>query len=211
MHISWLGHSAFKIETKTPLKEEVVLLLNPYQTPKSDLPRNLKSDLVLLTNGTENTITLSGEPFIVSTPGEYELQGVMIYAIPFGSANPKEPQQIIYHIETESMSVTYLGNFKGKITDEMADKLGVVDILLLPCGGKDLLNADEASQIVNDLEPRIVIPHSFTPPGGKEAFDSVDKFAKLMGQKEKEWLPKFKVAKRDLPQEETKLILLNKS
>jgi len=210
MHISWLGHSTFKIETKTTLKEEVVLLFNPYLVPKSDLPRNLKSDLVLLTNGEDNTITLSGDPFIISTPGEYELNGVMMYAIPVAPQTEKEPQQIIYHIETESMSLTYLGNFKGKITNELADKLGVIDILLLPCGDKNLLTADEASSIVNALEPRIVIGHSFNQPGGKDLFEPIDKFAKLLGQKELEWLPKFKVAKRDLPQEETKLILLNK-
>lgn len=210
MHISWLGHSAFKIETKTPLREEVVLLLNPYQTPKSDLPRNLKSDIVLLTNGEENTITLSGEPFIVSLPGEYELQGVMIYALPITNATSKSSQQIIYHLETEGISLTFLGNYKGKITDELADKLGVVDILILPCGNKDFLTADEAAGVVNDLEPRLVIPHSFNPPDGKDPYEPVDKFAKLLGQKEKEWLPKFKVTKRDLPQEETSLILLNK-
>ncbi len=65
MHISWLGHSAFKIETKTPLRDEVVILLNPYNFPRADLPRNLKSDLALLEQGEENTITLSGDPFII--------------------------------------------------------------------------------------------------------------------------------------------------
>lgn len=210
MHISWLGHSVFKIETKTTLKEEVVVLLNPYLSTNSDLPRNLKSDIVLLTNGPDNTITLSGDPFIISTPGEYELNGVMIYSIPVAPQTEKEPQQIIFHIETESMSVTYLGNFKGKVNNELADKLGVVDILLLPCGDKTLLAADEASTIVNALEPRVVIPHSFNQPGGKDPFEPVDKFAKLQGQKELEWLPKFKVSKRDLPQEDTKLVLLNK-
>ena len=210
MHISWLGNSAFKIETKTPLKEEVSILINPYNLPKSDLPRNLKSDLVLLTNGTDNTITLSGEPFIISTPGEYEIQGVMIYAIQL-PAGEKGLTQMIYHFETELMSVTFLGPFKDKLTDEIIEKLGVVDIALLPVGGKTVLSADEANDIVGQVEPRVVIPHSFTLPGKNDVYDTVDKFAKLMGQKDVEWLPKFKVSKRDLPQEETQLVLLNKA
>lgn len=209
MHISWLGHSTFKIETKTPWRDEVTILLNPYQAPKSDLPRNLKSDLVLLTNGQENTITLSGEPFIIDTPGEYEVKGVMVYAIavPNGDKN----KQLIYHFETELMSITYLGNFKGILGDELVDKLGVVDIALVPTGdSKMVLSAKEAAEIVNRIEPRIIIPHSFNPPGGKTNLENIDQFAKLMGQKEKDWLPKLKIGKKDLPQDETKLVLLEK-
>lgn len=216
MHISWLGHSAFKIETKTPWRDEVTILLNPYQAPKSELPRNLKSDLVLLTNGQENTITLSGEPFIIDTPGEYEVKGVMVYAISVPSSSAGKPdgdkgKQLIYHFETELMSITYLGNFKGTLTDELVDKLGVVDIALVPTGDSNMvLSAKEATEIVNRIEPRIIVPHSFNPPGGKTNFEPVDQFAKLMGQKEKDWLPKFKISKRELPQDETKLVLLEK-
>ncbi|HPV70563.1 MAG TPA: MBL fold metallo-hydrolase [Candidatus Magasanikbacteria bacterium] len=211
MHISWLGQSAFKIETKTPLKEEVSILINPYNLPKSDLPRNLKSDLVLLTNGKENTITLSGEPFIISTPGEYEIQGVMVYAFQVPTENEKDKPQLIFHFETELMSLTFLGAFQGKLTDEMIDKLGLVDIVLLPVGGKNVLSADEANNLVGQIEPRVVIPHSFSLPNKNDGYEPVDKFAKLLGQKDGEWLPKLKIVKRDLPQEETKLVLLNKA
>jgi len=211
MYISWLGHSTFKIETKTHLKEEVLILINPYNFPKSDLPRNLKSDIVLLTNGAENTITLSGDPFIISTPGEYELQGVMIYAIPLPKDLENEKPQIVFHFETEHMSITYLGDFKAKLNTETIEKLGIVDIAMIPCGNRTVLTAEEANAIVNDIEPRVVIPHSFNPPDKNYPYEPVDKFAKLLGVKEKEWLPKFKVVKKDLPQDETKVIFLNKS
>lgn len=221
MHLSWLGHSAFKIETKTPLRDEVVILINPYNVPKADLPRNLKSDLVLLTHGTENTITLSGEPFVVASPGEYEIKGVMVYAIAIPNGE-KNSHHLIYHFETENLSLVYLGSFKEELNDELVDKLGAIDLLLLPCGGSlpdgragssggKVLNAEQADNLVTQLEPRLVIPHSFNPPGRHDPFEPVDKFARLLGQKEKEWLPKFKVAKKDLPQEETRLILLEKT
>lgn len=211
MHLSWLGHSAFKIETKTPLRDEVVILLNPYNVPKADLPRNLKSDLVLLTNGVENTITLTGDPFIIATPGEYEIKGVMVYAValPASSAGKKEPQ-LIFHFETEGLSLIYLGNFRGSLDDELIDKLGTIGLLLIPCGGGDLLTANEAADLTNQLEPRMVIPHSFNPPGRRDPFETVDKFAKLLGQKEKDWLSKLKVNKKDLPPEEMRLVLLEK-
>lgn len=209
MHLSWLGHSAFKIETKTPLRDEVVILLNPYNVPKADLPRNLKSDLVLLTNGVENTITLTGEPFVIATPGEYEIKGVMVYAIAL--PNGKKEPQLIFHFETEGLSLIYLGNFRGSLDDELIDKLGTVGLLLIPCGGGDRLTANEAADLTNQLEPRLVIPHSFNPPGRRDPFETVDKFAKLLGQKEKEWLSKLKVSKKDLPQEEMRLVLLEKT
>lgn len=207
MHISWLGHSAFKIETKTPLRDEVVVLLNPYNFPRADLPRNLKSDLALLSQGEENTITLSGDPFIIKSPGEFEVKGVMIYVL---ETPGTKKAGLIFHFETESISLVFLNGFKGEMDEEMIDRLGAVDILLLPCGNNETLSAEAAANLVKQLEPRLVIPHSFNPPGRKDPFEPIDKFAKLLGQKEKEWLPKLKISKKDLPQEETRLILLEK-
>lgn len=211
MHISWLGNSAFKVETKTPLRDEVVILLNPYQAPKAELPRNLKSDIVLLTEGLDNTITLSGEPFVIDTPGEYEIKGVMIYAVAVPSAEGDKKQHLIFHFETELLSTTFLGDFNGKLSDELTNKLGVIDILLLPAGGHGLLEPKDAADLINQLEPRLAVPHSFNPPGGKDQFEEIDKLAKILGHKEHELLPKLKIAKKELPQDETKLILLEKS
>lgn len=213
MHISWFGHSFFKIETKNSLNQEVVVLIDPYQDQKGAVPRNLKADLVLLSRGTEKTIALSGEPVVISAPGEYEIKGVMVYAQTHGPDDQKNG--LVFQIETENVALVHLGRLSAakekEITDELADKLGAVNVLMVPVGGSDVLNSQQAVSLVNQLEPRLVIPMYFNPPKGNEAYEPVDKFVKLMGQKEMTWLPKLKLSAKDLPKkEETRTVLLEK-
>lgn len=211
MNITWFGHSFFKIEAKNPLNQEVIILIDPYADQKDGLPRNLKADLVLLSRGTEKTIALSGEPVIISSPGEYEIKGVMVYTHP--PAGGLKNNGLAFQVSVENVALAHLGRLGAtpeKEAEELAAKLGVIDVLLLPVGGHDVLDSQAAATLANQLEPRLVVPMFFNPPGGKENYEPADKFLKLMGQKEVERLPKLKIAKKDLPAKETKIVLLEK-
>lgn len=209
MHISWFGHSFFKIELKNPRHEEVIILIDPYQNQKNGMPRNLKADIALLSHGTDGTIALSGSPAVIASPGEYEIKGVMIY-----SQFLKRKDALVFQIEAEDMSLAHLGRLSGngekEISDELAEKLGMIDVLFVPVGGRNVLDSQQATTLVNQLEPRLVIPMCFNPPGGKDAYEPVDKFLKIMGQKEMAALPKLKLFKKELPQEETRIVVLEK-
>lgn len=208
MQITWFGHSFFKIEAKNHLNQEVVILIDPYTDQKGAVPRNLKADLVLLSRGPADTIALSGEPAIISSPGEYEIKGIMIYT------QVLKKTSLVFQVSVENVAVAHLGRLGAtpeKEAEELADKLGVIDVLLLPVGGHDVLDSQGAAALASQLESRLAVPMFFNPPGGKENYEPVDKFLKLMGQKEVERLPKLKIAKKDLPAEETKVVLLEKS
>jgi len=66
-------------------------------------------------------------------------------------------------------------------------------------------------EIINEIEPRIVIPMHYKIPGLKVDVESADKFLKEMGASKAEKMAKLKISKKDLPQEEMKVILLEKS
>ncbi|MBI5230442.1 MAG: MBL fold metallo-hydrolase [Candidatus Magasanikbacteria bacterium] len=211
MNLYWLGETAFKIETKSTQHDEVTILCDPYLSKTNALPRNLKSDIVLGSRGSKDMITLSGEPFTITTPGEYEVKDVMVYAHLLNHAE-QEKSSLIFQIETEHLSIVHLGACAhSSLPEELESRLGAIDILIVPVGGGGTLTADQASKLINDLEPRLVIPTNFNPPNEKQPLESVDKFLKLLGQKEKEWLPKLKIAKRELPNEETRVVLLSKN
>ena len=210
MHISWLGETTLKIETKSSQHDEVTVLCDPYISKTNDLPRNLKSEIVLGSRGLGEMNTLSGEPFIITTPGEYEVKDVMIYAhlLPH---TEQEKSALIFQIETEQLSIVHLGALPTpSLSEDLESRLGAIDILIVPVGGGGALTAEQASKLINDLEPRIVIPYNFNPPNEKQPLETVDKFLKLFGQKEKEWLPKLKITKRELPTDETRVVLLSK-
>ena len=80
MHISWLGNTAVKIQVK-PFDKDVTIVIDPYKPEKGSFPRSLTPDIGLYTKGEKDSITLSGDPFVLDTPGECETKGVLITTV----------------------------------------------------------------------------------------------------------------------------------
>lgn len=204
MHISWLGNSAIKIQTK-PFDKDVIIVIDPYRPEKGEFPRSLMPDIGLYTRGEAGSITLSGNPFILATPGEVENKGVLVTAV-----QGHEADQLFLRLDAEQLSVGHLGLINKPLTDAQLEVLADVDILIVPVGGIDCYDAEAAAKAVNAIEPKIVIPmahHSDTDP--KAA--SVDLFLREMGvPKNGEPENKIIIKKKDLPMEEMKVTVLNK-
>lgn len=202
MHISWLGFSCFKIQTK-----ENIIITDPY-TDKAGLKMpKLKADIVLISDR-ENEICnnvdrLSGEHFLINQAGEYEIKENLIYAIPAGEAD--QNKNLIYHIESENMTIGFLGLLNHSLSNEQLETMEGVDILFLPVSS---LTSERRTKIISQIEPRIVIPMYYQLPKTKIKLESVEKFAKEMGQKKIEFLDKIILKKKDLPQEETRIAFL---
>lgn len=215
MTITWLGQSCFKIQDK-----EITVIVDPYSNEVGfKLPR-LAADIVSIShdhfdhNNVEAVSGTTGAPFVISGPGEYEVKGVFVYGIPSWhdkSEGKEKGSNTIYRIQMEGISVVHLGDLGHTLSEEEVAKLDGVDILLVPVGGHFTVGGSEAAEVVSQLEPRIVIPMHYKIPGLKMDVDPVDKFLKEMGASKAEKLPKLKIVKKDLPQEETKVVLLEKS
>ena len=65
-------------------------------------------------------------------------------------------------------------------------------------------------EIVTQLSPRVVIPMHYALPGLKFKSDPVEKFLKEMAAGKAERVAKWKAVKKDLPAEETRVIILEK-
>ncbi|PIR76686.1 MAG: hypothetical protein COU32_00830 [Candidatus Magasanikbacteria bacterium CG10_big_fil_rev_8_21_14_0_10_42_10] len=203
MHISWLGNSAIKIQTK-PLDEDVVVVIDPYKPDTGNFPRSISPQIGLYTRGEEGSVTLSGDPFVLTTPGECETKGVLVTAV-----QGHEPGQIFLRIDSEYLKIAHLGNASKQLTNEQLEVLGDVDVLIVPVGGKGCYNAEDAVKAVNAVEPRIVIPMMFQSDIDPSA-DPVSAFVKAYGAKDVVEEAKTIVKKKDLPQEDTRVIVLTK-
>ncbi len=84
-----------------------------------------------------------------------------------------------------------------------------VDVLFVPVGGEECYDAETAVKMVNEIEPRIIIPMAFKSENDPTAAD-VSAFIKAIGLKAEEPQSKVIVKKKDLPQEEMKVIVLEK-
>ena len=115
----------------------------------------------------------------------------------------------IYTIEAEDIKICHLGLLGEKeLSTEQLEKSGEVDVLMIPVGGGNSLDSQQAVKIMSQIEPKIIIPMNYKIPQIRTELDGVDKFLKILGIKSLEALPKLSIRKKDISNEEAKVIIL---
>ncbi|MFH1207235.1 MAG: MBL fold metallo-hydrolase [Patescibacteria group bacterium] len=212
MQITWLGQSCFKIQGK-----DVTVITDPYKNDIGlKLPR-LNADIVTISHDHHdhnNIDAVNGAPFVIDKAGEYEVKNVFIQGIPSfhdGASGTERGNNIIYFIQMEELKIAHLGDLGTKLSDEQLEKLEGVDIIFIPVGGVFTIDGKQAAEVVNQMEPRIAIPMHYKIPGLNIKLQSVDKFCDEMGVKQNGAEDKLKITKKELPAEETRVIILKPS
>jgi L-ascorbate metabolism protein UlaG (beta-lactamase superfamily) len=203
MHISWLGGTTIKLQTKY-LDSDATVLIDPYKPAEGSFPRSLTADVALLTRGESEMITLSGTPFTLSTPGEIDSKGVLVTGIA-GHAE----DSVLFRIDIEGVSIAHLGLISAQLTSAQLEILSGVDIVFIPVGNKRAFDTELALKTINSLEPRVIIPIAFKSDNDPDAA-SPDSFIRGLGAQVPSEEKKVIIKKKDLPEEETKVILLGK-
>jgi len=88
------------------------------------------------------------------------------------------------------------------------EKIGEVDILMIPVGGVYTIGASQASKIISQIEPRLIIPMHYYIPRLKIKLDPLDKFLKNFGLRSVEPVKKLSVKKKDLSDQEAKVVVM---
>ena len=211
MIITWYGQSCFKIQSG-----ETVLAVDPFDKSIGLTPPRFRADILAVTHDHydhNNKESINGEPFLICGPGEYEIKGLEILGVESfhdDSEGAKRGKNTIYKIEMDEIRICHLGDLgQEKLTDKQLQTLGEIDILMVPVGGKYTIGAAESIAVINQIEPRIVIPMHYKIPGLKIDVAGLSEFLKEFGSKETKPEEKLTLKKKDLPQEEeTKLIVL---
>ncbi|MFH1820576.1 MAG: MBL fold metallo-hydrolase [Candidatus Nealsonbacteria bacterium] len=208
MHIIWHGQSFFQIQISPNKGEQVVLAVDPYDESIGLKPPSFAADVLLITHDHHdhnNKKAVRGTPFLIEGPGEYEIKDIFIQGVASFHDNVQGKERgsnTIYTIESEGLKICHLGDLGQKeLTTEQLEALGNIDILMVPVGGVYTIDSKEASRIISQIEPRIVIPMHYHVPKLKIKLDDVDKFLKEMGRKAVVPQPKLVVKPKDLPQD----------
>ena len=203
MHISWLGQTCIKLQTKNADKD-ISIIIDAYRPKKGDFPRNFGPDIALFSSGLEDSATTSQDTFVVNSLGEMEVKGLMIYAVAGNDSN------VIYKLNGEGLNIVHLGRLKKAPTSEYLEKIMSPDILCIPVGGgQSYLDPKAAADLATALEPRLIIPMGYNCDTDPDAAP-LSAFVKELGLKADATEKKFIIKKKDLPQDETKLIVLEK-
>ncbi|MBX4186785.1 MAG: MBL fold metallo-hydrolase [Candidatus Doudnabacteria bacterium] len=205
MTISWFGLGSFKITGK-----DITIITDPFGTSSGLTAVRGAADIIICSNPEldwcNNFSSISGTPFIVNGPGEYDIKEAFIMGA--RAENKNLGPATIYNIEIEGIRIAFLGPInQTQLTDEQKETLEGADIALVPVGGKDILDFESAAKIATKLEPFIVIPHSYKTSGLSLNLDKLDKFLQEMGGKNEE-MEKLTLKKKDLVGEQTSLVIL---
>lgn len=211
MEIKYLGHSCFLINTKT-----ATLVVDPFDEKAVGFPMpKVSADIVLVTHqhpDHNNTSSVSGNPFLIGGPGEYEVKDVKIDGIPgyHDSDNGKQRgKNTVYQIRAEGMSILHCGDLGHPLTDKQLEYIGNVDILLVPVGGTYTMGPEEAGSLVSQVEPKIIIPMHYKTSKHNKSFSEVlplDNFLKEIGGTVREE-KSLKIKRENLPLE-TEVVVL---
>lgn len=82
----------------------------------------------------------------------------------------------VFVIEANGLRISHLGDLGHILTTEQAEALGPVDVLLIPVGGGTTIDATTATQVVELLGPKAIIPMHYRTPGLYWRLDTVDPF-----------------------------------
>lgn len=197
MYITWYGQSCFKVQVRPPGSKGVILAIDPASVSQAGLKKPFfKADIVISSEARKDLSIRPTEKefFFISGPGEYEIKGVFVSGIPFKDT-------VIYRIETEKMVLAHLNQIGQILGDEQLEALNGVDVLTIPIGNKPVLSTDQAINLINRIEPRLIIPCCYKIPGLKLKLEPLAKFLKEMGAGEQEGVDQLKIIKKDLPTE----------
>ncbi len=201
MTISWYGEACFLLESNG-----VRILIEPPQKDSGINPPRLKSDILIYSKNRSQMSDVKGqlsEPdaFIINGPGEYEIKGINILGI-------ADEENTLYNIEIDGIKISHLGFLNKDLDDEKMALVNEPDIVLVPIGNNDILDAETAMKVINKIEPSIAIPMLYDIKGLKIKRAPLSIFLKESEAKESSQ-PKLTVKKKDLIEEETKIIILS--
>lgn len=160
MLIEWYGHSCFRIALENGKK----IVTDPFDdTVGYDQP-NIEADYVLESHQHHDHNChkiIKGNYELIQKSGVYDLDGFSIKG--YDTYHDKEAgaargKDVIFTIHAEGIVVCHMGDI-GLVPDkELYDKIGRVDILMIPVGGFFTIDAAEAFAVVEKLQPNITLP-----------------------------------------------------
>jgi len=212
MDITWFGHSCFRLRDRA-----ATIVTDPYGKDIGLLLPRVRADLVTVSHDADDHNCIKGVKSgfkALTGPGEYEVSGVFATGLELrgekkkGKGPAERPRNTVFLFEFDDLTVCHLGDLDHVPTQaQVEDALGEVDVLLIPVGGGESLNAAQASEVVSLLEPHIVIPMHYKVKDLTLKLDPVSKFLKEMGLDNVATQETLKVSRSGLP-EETQVVLL---
>jgi L-ascorbate metabolism protein UlaG (beta-lactamase superfamily) len=177
MKVKWLGHASFLITSEGGVK----LITDPYHTGAGINYGEIKeaADILVVSHDHPDhaNTALPGSPQVVK--GTCEAKGINFKGIAAYHDDTKGSQRgpnTIFCFAVDGIRLCHLGDLGHQLTDEQANEIGEVDVLMIPIGGTFTIDPAGASQVIARLKPRVVIPMHYSTDKCSYPISGVGKF-----------------------------------
>jgi L-ascorbate metabolism protein UlaG (beta-lactamase superfamily) len=174
--LTWYGQSCFLLETAAGTR----LLMDPFsKAPGRPLPAGVRADLVTVSHEHPDH---NNPRFAANTPRvvhgltadkkgwariDEKFRDVAIRSVGVyhdGKRGALQGLDTVFIFEVGGLRIAHLGDLGHTLDDEQLEAIGSVDVLLVPVGGGTTLDAYQATRVVDQLHPRLmIIPMHYTP------------------------------------------------
>ncbi|MGI8927545.1 MAG: MBL fold metallo-hydrolase [Tepidiformaceae bacterium] len=208
MEITWLGRNCFRLKGR-----EGVVITDPCPPQSGYKLGKQSADVVTVSvrdePGYAYTKGIDGagareSAFLLDAPGDYEVGGILVT----GVASPRADggRNIIFVCELDGIRVGHLGLPEAVSGAGVLEALEKVDILLLPVGGLNSLNAAAAADAMTKVDPPIAIPMNYRTEQERMELEPLERFLKETGAKP-EPQPRLVVSRGGIPAQLTVMLL----
>jgi L-ascorbate metabolism protein UlaG (beta-lactamase superfamily) len=179
--IRWYGHNCFRIRGK-----DAVVLTDPVGRETGFALAKQTADIVTVSSrqpANANLTAVKPEFDTIDGPGEYEIHDVFVTGIRThqdDAGGTVRGHNTTYLIEMDGMVICHLGDLGHTLSEEHAEAMTDVDVLLVPAGSKHLDPA-RAAEVVSQLEPKVVIPMQYATAGGDKDLVGLEAFSRNLG------------------------------
>ncbi len=178
MKIKYLGHDCFLITSDTGLK----IITDPFTTGGDFTYAEIKeaADIVTVSHDHfdhNNVSAVRGNPEVVK--GTTKIKGIEFKGIPtyHDDAEGKlRGKNTIFCFTVDGVRLCHPGDLGHPLSAQQAAELGKIDILLIPVGGFYTIDAKVASQVCNQIKPKVIIPMHWNNKWSFPKIASVDEF-----------------------------------
>jgi L-ascorbate metabolism protein UlaG (beta-lactamase superfamily) len=162
--LTWYGQACFVLETAGGTR----IVMDPI--PKGigyDVPQGLKADIVTISHehfDHNNVAFVAGKPRVLRKKGwariDEKLKDVSIRSVGVyhdAERGAKRGLDTVFIFEVGGVRIAHMGDLGHVLTDEQLAKIGAVDVLLIPVGGTFTVDAPQATRVVEQMRPRLMV------------------------------------------------------
>lgn len=199
IEITYYGRNCFRLKGR-----EGCVITDPVPPDSGFVLGKQTADVVTISRaedpGYAYDAGVGGQPMVLSSPGEYEIGGILVTGI--AGRRSDGTRNVMFISEIDGIRVGHLGLANTANLEEFKN----VDVLLIPVGGGNGLAPNMAADLMTKIEPRIAIPMNYKAGPEDLPLEPLESFLKELGSRP-EPQPRINVSRSGLPADLTVMVL----